>query len=186
MRKVISSVHTTLDGYIQGPRGELDWLHPLDERGEEDIAKMLEDEVDTILLGRVTWEGFQHFWPTAEGYFASLMNRHPKIVFSNPGSVEEVAWGDRGNISLVNEDVPGYIRELKQRRGKDMVILASGGLVSSLLGHGLVDELRIQVHPVVIGSGKPLFQDIRHNIGLTLANAKPYPSGSTLLTFVPK
>jgi dihydrofolate reductase len=183
VRKIIVSVHTTLDGYTEGANGELDWLQPLDEDGEADIASMLENEVDTILLGRVTYHGFSYFWPTAEGSFADLMNKTPKIVFARPGSITEVAWGDWGNVELINSDVKQRVQDLKAQKGKDMVTLGSANLVSSFLSLGLIDELRLQVHPVVLGAGKPLFQDIKERVGLELAQAKSYPTGSTLLTY---
>ena len=183
MRKIIASIHSTLDGFISGLNGELDWLMPLDEKGEADITHMLEKEVDTILLGRVSYEGFITYWPTADGHFADLMNKTPKIVFTKSGELKDVAWGDWGNIDLIDHNVEEKVKKLKAQDGKAMVTLGSATLVSSFLNLGFIDELRIQVHPVILGGGKPLFQDIKTRVVLELVNTKNYPSGSVLLTY---
>jgi dihydrofolate reductase len=186
MRKLIASVHTTLDGYVSGPDGELDWLMPLDDDGEADISRMLDTEIDTILLGPVTYEGFTQFWPTAEGAFAELMNKNPKIVFSRPGRFDEgVGWGDWDNATLVEgdrEEIREHVDKLKTQDGRDMVILSSAGLVSSFLDLGLIDELRVQVHPFVLGRGKQLFQKTRR-AALDLVDVKRYPTGPVLMTY---
>src|SRR5262245_40092612 len=156
MRRIIASVNTSLDGCMEGPRGEgdLDWLMPFVPEGIPAVQRLLAEEIDTILLDRVTYRGFAGYWPEQADEFADLMHRHPQRRFASPGSLDATPWGDYGNARLIDTDVEQRVRALKAEPGKDMVILASGGLASSFLGLGLVDELRIAVVPVVLGAGK--------------------------------
>jgi dihydrofolate reductase len=185
MRRIIASVNTTLDGYMEGPNGEgdLGWLMPHVPEAVPDSQQMLAKEIDTILLGRLTYQGLSQYWPFEEGEFADVMNNPPKIVFGSPGSLNEVTWGKYDNASLVDEDVEAKVRELKETDGKDMALVASGGLASSFLNLGLVDELRIVVCPVVLGEGKPYFRGIGKQVALELVEAKPYPGGATSMTY---
>jgi dihydrofolate reductase len=185
MRRIIAHVNTTLDGYMEGPKGEgdLGWLMPYVPESVPDAQAMLVDEIDTILLGRRTYEGFASYWPFEEGEFADAMNNPLKLVFASPASLTETPWGDFGNAELVDRDVEGRVRELKAGAGKDMVISASGGLASSFLNLGLVDELRIGVCPVVLGKGLQYFRGIDEQVTLERTEAKPYPSGATLMTY---
>jgi dihydrofolate reductase len=180
VRRVIASVATTLDGYLEGPGGEGDlaWLMPHVEDSLADNAAMLADETDTIVLGRRTYEGFSQYWPGQEGEFAELMNTPPKLVFSR--SLTEVGWGSHANAELADED---RLRDLKAEDGKAAVILASGGLVSNLLALGLVDELRIVVIPVLLGAGLKYLRGIERQVELELACVKSYPKGSVRLTY---
>ena len=185
MRRIIATVNTTIDGYMEGPNGEgdLGWMMPFVEDLLADNARLLASEIDTILLGRRTYNGFSQYWPGQEDEFAALMNTPPKLVFASPGSLAEVGWGAYDNAELVDRDVEERVRELKARDGKDMVILASGGLVSSFLGLGLVDELQIVVVPVVLGAGTPYLRGVGGDVGLELADLKRYPKGSVRLTY---
>ncbi len=185
MRRIIASVNTTLDGYMEGPDGEgdLGWLMPFVPDGIADNARLLGEETDAILLGRGTYHGFAGFWPAQEGEFADLMNHPPKYVFSRGGALADPPWGSYDNAYLVEGDVEERVRAMKAEDGKDMVILASGGLVSSLLGLGLVDELRIAVCPVVLGAGKRYLRDVGRTVGLELLESKRYPGGGVLLTY---
>lgn len=185
MRRIIASVGTTVDGYMEGPGGEgdLGWLMPFVPDGLADSTELLGAETDAILLGRATYHGFGQYWPAQEGEFADLMNLPPKYVFAGPGSLTEVSWGTYGNAVLVDRDVEERVRALKAAEGKDMVILASGGLASSLLGLGLVDELRIVVCPVVLGAGKPFLRGVGRQVDIELVEAKPYPKGAVRMTY---
>ncbi len=185
MRKIITWVATTLDGYMEGPNGEgdLGWLMPYVEESLPDNSAMLGTEIATIPLRRVTYQGFSQYWPFQEREFTDLMNKPPKLVFVSAGALEELPWGTHNNAQLIDHDVEETLRDLKGQGGKDMVILASGGLASSLLGSGLIDELRIIVCPVVLGGGKRYFRDIREQVGLELADVKKYAKGSVRLTY---
>src|SRR6266566_6635618 len=181
MRKVIASPFITLDGFIAGPQGELDW----DAGGGEfdrDMLPLLLKRADTIVLGRVTYQELAAYWPfasTEDDINAELMNTVSKIVFSR--TLEQVEWGKWGNARLVKDDPAEVIAHLKQQPGKDMVIFGSGRLVSQLAQAGLIDEYQLRVNPVVLGSGKRLFPDLTERVKLKLLDSRTSPSGVVVL-----
>jgi dihydrofolate reductase len=185
MRKIIASVHITLDGILSGPAGDennmISWAMPGVQDSTPDFQKYLGD-MGTILLGRTTYEGLSQFWPTAEGEFADLMNLTPKIIFSR-GDLKEVKWGNFDTISLINNHVEDEVRKIKAQPGKDMMIFASSKLVQNFTSAGLIDEYRIVVHPVILGSGLPLFENIEGKRDLKLKSVTPYPSGAVLIQY---
>lgn len=184
MRRIIATANTTIDGYLEGPNGEGDlaWLMPFVEDITPDNANLLR-EIDAILLGRISYQGFSQHWPEQEDEFAALMNTPPKYVFASPGSLSEVTWGRYDNATLVDGGAEETVRELKSQDGRDLVILTSGGLVSSLLGLGLVDELQLVVVPVVLGAGRPYLRDLGKELAAELVHVKRYPKGSVRLTY---
>jgi dihydrofolate reductase len=138
------------------------------------------DEADTILLGRTTYEEWVPFWP-AQGTsnpMAAFFNTTPKLVAST--TLEHLEWD---GATLISEDVAGAVSAAKGDAGKDIAIFGSGTLVSSLLLDGLVDELRVMVHPIVVGSGKRLFENGREPRGLRLVGRREFPSGVVDLTY---
>ncbi len=187
MRRIITSVVLTLDGYMEGPGGDgdLGWSMPFEEDFLADSAELLGKETDTILLGRVTYQGFSEYWPFARGEFADLMNTPPKYVFASAGTLHDTPWGEYANAQLIDRNVAARVRELKEQDGRDMVILASGGLVSSFLGLGLVDEVRLIVVPVALGAGRPYLRGLTGPIGFEPADVTRYPKGSVRLAYRP-
>ena len=184
MKKVIASPFVTLDGFMAGPQGELDWNEPYyDEEMGSYIRQQFED-VDTIFLGRVTYQLFAGYWPTQgvkdDPVFAEKMNSMPKIVFSR--TLSHVEWS---NSRLVKENIPEEIARLKAQPGKDIVIDGSAGLIHSLTNLGLIDEYRLRVHPLVLGNGLPLFKDVKEKINLKLVKAQPFRSGVVILHYQP-
>src|SRR5215467_3499723 len=179
MRKVIASPFTSLDGFMSGPNGEIEWNTPYFDEEMESFVEEVLGSVDTLLFGRVTYEWFAQFWPN-EGVkqdpgHASLMNSLPKIVFSK--TLEKAEWN---NSRIVRDHIPEEIARLKAQPGKDMVIDGSPSLIHSFAQMGLIDEYRIRLHPVVLGSGKPLFKD---KTTLKLVEARPFRSGVVLLRY---
>src|SRR5207245_11009155 len=155
MRKVIASPFITLDGFIAGPQGELDWAAGGGEFDREMLPLLLK-RVDTIVLGRVTYQELAAYWPfasTEDDINAELMNTVSKLVFSR--TLEQVEWGKWGNIWLVKDDPAEVIAHLKQQPGRDMVIFGSGGLVSQVGEAVLVDECKLRVHTVGLSRGRP-------------------------------
>src|ERR671932_462796 len=156
MRQVIASEILSLDGVMESPE---QWHFPYfnEEMGEAIGESMAAS--DAMLLGRVTYEGFAAFWPAQEGSdddqeITAYMNNTPKFVVSK--TLEEpLEWQ---NSTLIKENVAEEITRLKQQPGKDISITGSGTLVRSLLKDDLLDELRLMVHPIVVGSGKRLFE----------------------------
>ena len=138
--------------------------------------------VDTLLFGRGTYQLFVQYWPTQgvkdDPVFAEKMNTLPKIVFST--TLSTVTWN---NARLVKENVAGEIDSLKQQEGKNIVIDGSPGLIHSLTRLGLIDEYRLRVHPVVLGSGVPLFKDLKERMPLQLIDSKTFQSGVMILHY---
>ncbi|GII81845.1 riboflavin biosynthesis protein RibD [Sphaerisporangium rufum] len=157
MRKIIHWVHASVDGYIDGPKGEFDWPVMGDELSA--YSETLADRSDTFLYGRGVWEGMVAFWPDAESMsdhphvlaFAPRWRATPKIVFS--ASLPADRWTQR----IVRGDLAAQVAELKAGPGTDLLLTGGSGLAAALTGLGLIDEYHIAVHPVVLGGGRPLF-----------------------------
>ena len=179
----------TLDGFIAGPNAEMDWVGQFYDEAMGNYEYDLVSAADTLLLGRVTYESFAGSWPkipedpaSPKGLveYANQLNAIRKMVFSKTLSSAE--WN---NSSLVKEVIPEEITKLKQEPGRDMVIYGSASIVQALTNLGLIDEYQLLVHPVVLGSGKPLFQDIKHKVNLKLIQTKTHPSGVVILSYQP-
>jgi dihydrofolate reductase len=187
MRRIISSVVVTLDGFLEGPggAGDIEWSGPYVDDIDADAIDLLHVASGGILLGRITYEGFRTYWPFQQGELADLINTPPKYVFGSPGTIDETPWGDHADARPIDNDVETRVRALKADDGEDLVILASGGLASSFLDLGLVDEIQLLVVPLILGSGKPYLQGISAPIGFELVDMKRYPKGSVRLTYHP-
>jgi dihydrofolate reductase len=178
MRKVIVSMFVTIDGFIAGPNGEMDWVKP-----DEEFEKYSNDQLgtmDTLLLGRVTFQMFANYWPSQTSESADILNNLPKVVFSK--TLEKVEWK---NARLVKENIAEEIQKLKQQPGKGMVIYGGSGIVSTFMQLGLIDEYRLWVHPVVLGSGKPLFKNINDRHNLKLIKSETLKKGVVVLHYQP-
>lgn len=183
MRKIIVSNYITIDGFFAGPNGELDWFVWDDEMAKFSIDQL--KTMDTILLGRVTYQLFADYWPTPAAYrenpiIAPVMNDLPKIVFSR--TLDRVEWN---NSRLVKDNIAEEIAQLKQQPGKDMVIFGSGSIVSAFAKLGMIDVYRLIVNPVVLGRGKLLFKGLDDNLKLKLLDAKAFSNGNVLLCYQP-
>jgi dihydrofolate reductase len=183
VRKVFAFILTTLDGYYEGPNQEFDfWV--VDEEFDGFAVEQL-DEVDTLVFGRVTYEGMAAYWPTPaadqdDPRVAARMNGLSKIVVSR--TLDKADWA---NTRLIKDDVSEELTKLKQQPGKDIAILGSSDLTVSLLQMGLVDEVRIMVNPVVLGAGKSVFRTAGERISLKLLKSRPFNSGNVLLYYQP-
>jgi dihydrofolate reductase len=182
MSKLVVSEFVTLDGVMEDPGGSegLDrggWAFQF-ERGPEGDKFKLDEALaaDALLLGRKTYEGFAEAWPsrTDEVGFAEKMNTMPKYVVST--SMDEAGWN---NSTVIKGDVANEVARLKQELGGDILVYGSGELVKTLMEHDLVDELVLMVFPVVLGTGKRLFQDGVDRTALKLVETKP--AGSVVI-----
>ena len=181
MRKIIVSERVTLDGFIAGLQGEMDWMEEFFDEALANYESELQKTVDTTLFGRVTYQGFESHWPMVAldpaspkglAEYAQQLNDMRKIVFSK--TLSHVEWN---NSVLLHEIDSVEITKMKQEPGQDMVIYGSASIVQTLTNLGLVDRYHLLVFPIVLGSGKPLFQDILHKVKLSLVSAKTLPSG---------
>lgn len=179
MRKIVAGLFVSLDGVVEDPQN---WHFPYfnDEMGES-VGKTM-GEADTMLLGRVTYEGFAAYWPQQgeEVEMAAHMNTIPKLVASR--TLKSVEWQ---NSTLIEGDVAEALTKMKSQPGKNIGITGSVVLVRSLLRAGVLDELVLLVHPIVVGKGQKLFEDMEEQIPLKLASSKTFSTGVLELTYVP-
>lgn len=177
MRKVIATEYVTLDGVMDEPGT---WSFPF---WNDELAKYKYDELfasDALLLGRVTYQGFAAAWPTMTGTgdFGERMNSLPKYVASR--TLNTVEW----NASLIKGDVAEEVAKLKQQPGQDILLAGSGDLLHTLMQHGLIDEYRLLLHPIVLGSGKRLFRE-GNSTTLKLIETQTFSSGVIALSYQP-
>ena len=189
MRKVILQEFVSLDSLAAGPNDSVDFV-PAATKGDKSFGKeqmKLMASVDTILLGRVTYEMFASHFPNVtkgkEKAFADKLNSIPKIVFSK--TLKEAPWGDWEAAKIVKNTAVKEIAKLKKRSGKDMVIWGSLSIAQAAIKAGLIDEYRLVICPVVLGSGRPLFLDEVDSFGLKLKKAKSFDRGAVQLKYKP-
>lgn len=179
MSRIVATEYMSLDGVFEEPGH---WSFPF---WSDEAAKFKFDELfasDAMLLGRKTYEGFAAAWPTMtdEAGFSDRMNGLPKYVVST--TLDTAEWN---NSHLIKENVVEEIAKLKQEPGQDILLAGSGQLLHTLLQNNLVDELRIMLHPVVLGSGARLFQDGIDTRVLKLTGTQTFGSGIVILHYEP-
>ena len=180
MRKVVSGLFISLDGVTEAPN---EWQFDHFDQGMEEFMGAMLAEQDAVLLGRVTWEQWAGYWPSStDEPFASYINNVPKYVFSK--TLNDVsAWQ---NSTLLKGDLAAEIGRLKQEPGKNLGVAGSVGLVRSLFEAGLLDELSLAIHPVVVGKGDRLFREGMDLKRLSLVSSKVTPTGVAILTYQPR
>lgn len=183
MRKIIIHNLTTLDGFFEGPRREIDW-HQVDAEFNDYSIDLLKS-VDTLLFGRVTYELMASYWPTEaaledDPIVAGYMNNLAKVVVSR--TLKNVDWN---NSRLIKDHVVEEISKLKKEPGKDIAIFGSSDLAVALIPAGLIDDIRLFVNPLFLGAGKPLFQGMKDRLNLKLVKTKPLKSGVVGLFYEP-
>ncbi len=188
MRRLVAAEYVTIDGVMQDPGGvgEIErggWSSPY---WNDELANYQSDQLfasDALLLGRKTFAGFAAAWPgreETEGEFAVRMNSLQKFVVSR-SLKEPLEW----NGTLLRGDVAEEVGRLKQEPGQDILIYGSGKLVNSLMAHNLIDVYRLMVHPIVLGTGNPLFEDGTAMTSLKLTDSKTTNTGVVMLTYEP-
>jgi dihydrofolate reductase len=189
MPRIITTTWVTLDGFIAGPNGEMDWVGQFYDDAMGAYESDLVNAADTLLLGRVTYESFAVSWPhvpdnpdapEGEKVYARRLNAMRKVVVSR--TLDRAEWN---NSTLLRAVTPEAIEQLKRESGGDIVIYGSASLVHTLTNLGAIDEYQVLVHPVILGGGKPLFGDVNGQVTLKLVNSKTHPSGVVLLTYQP-
>ncbi len=185
MGRIVVTEFVSLDGVIEDPGGSENfkhsgWSFEID-RGEGTQFKLDETmSSEALLLGRVTYEGFAEAWPSREGEFADKFNAMPKYVVSS--TLENPEWN---NSTVLAGDVVEEVTKLRQEQGGDIVVHGSARLVQTLLEHDLVDELRLMVFPVVLGTGKRVFGETSDKKRLRLVDSKVVGDGVTILIYEP-
>jgi dihydrofolate reductase len=184
MGKIVVTEFVSLDGVVEDPGGSEDfkyggWSFEFD-RGDEGNRFKLEETMgsEALLLGRVTYEGFAKAWPSREGEFADKFNTMPKYVVSS--TLESPDWA---NSTVLKGDVAEEVAKLRRERDGDIVIHGSPSLAQTLLEHDLVDELRLMVFPVVLGTGKRLFGETSDKKRLQLVDSKVVGDGVAILVY---
>jgi dihydrofolate reductase len=177
MRKVIYAMFASLDGYIEDRSGTLDWSIPDEELHR--YVNELERDVDTYLYGRRLYETMAAYWPTAESdpdatdytvEYARIWNPMSKVVFSK--TLQHVSHNSR----LVREDIAAEVARLKAQPGKDLT-LGGADIAASFFRLGLVDEVQVYIHPVILGGGKPMFRNLEDALHLRLMDVRTFSSG---------
>ena len=184
MGKIVVTEFVSLDGVIEAPGGGEDFKHAgwtfEISRGEEGDKFKLDETMDSeaLLLGRITYEGFAKAWPSMEGDFADKFNSMPKYVVSS--TLRDPEWT---NSTVISGDPVAEVLELKDRLDGNIVVHGSAQLVQTLVENDLVDELRLMVFPVVLGTGKKLFAETSDKKPLKLADTKTVGDGVAILTY---
>ncbi len=187
MRKLILEEWMSLDGFVADKNGQLDFFTSLtpdqNKYSDQDQLKFLET-IDTIVLGRKTYELFVQFWPTAttdQEVIADRLNEIKKVVFSN--TISDAPWGKWNRAQIISGEAADAIRTLKELQGKDMVLWGSISLAQSLMKENLIDEYHIQISPVLTGGGRPLFQNNTDFKNLHLKDVRKYNTGTVFLNY---
>ena len=188
MGKIVVTEFVSLDGVMEAPGGGEDykhagWTFEIDRGDEGDKFKLDETLTsEALLLGRVTYEGFAAAWPsrTDEVGFADKFNSMPKYVVSS--TLEDPEWN---NSTVLRGDVATEVANLREQYDGDIVVHGSARLVQTLIDHDLVDELRLMVFPVVLGSGKRLFGETSNKTPLRLTDSKMVGGGVAILIYEP-
>lgn len=169
-------MYVSLDGVVENPA----WTGPFWNDQLSDLQGEYLYSSDALVLGRVTYEGFAAAWPSMEeatGDFGKKMNSMPKHVASR--TLSEAGW----NATILQGDVAGAVAALKGEDGGDLLVYGSGDLVDELTRHRLIDEYRLMVHPVIVGTGKKLFQGLTETVDLKLADTVTTDTGVAVLTY---
>jgi dihydrofolate reductase len=179
MRKIILNLAITFDGFIEGPNGELDWLVRDEETDFGDILAEILSDKDIIFYGRISYDKWGNFQPEANASQKTkdaykLMHSKTKYVFS------KTKTGDNTHAIFINSNIKEKVVEIKQQPGKDIWLYGRAKIVTTFLNLDLIDEYRLAVHPVILGKGKPLFQNIEERHKLKLVDVKGYKSGVIL------
>ena len=191
MRRIVSLVHVSLDGFAAGPNDELDWISYDNEL--EQYAHSLHAMTDAVIWGRRTYQGMAGYWLTVPGNPASTpaeleharwLDNATKIVVSR--TLDRIDWNNAQNTLLIKDNIAEEINKIKQQPGKDIWFLGSTMLAQTFMQLDLIDEYRININPTVLGRGKPLFASGTRAMPLKLLESRAFKSGVVALRFEPE
>jgi dihydrofolate reductase len=180
MKKTVLDLAVTLDGYIEGPNGEIDWCIMDDDMDFDGFLS----GIDTIFYGRVSYDKWGNFQPytnasSTEQMIWKEVHSKNKFVFSSQSRQDNKA-------TFISSDIAEKVNEIKKQGGKDIWLYGGASLIKTFIQLGLIDIYRLSVHPIVLGSGKPLFEDLKERIGLKLIETNIFKSGVVQLIYEPK
>jgi dihydrofolate reductase len=182
MRKLKLQVQMTVDGYIAGPNGEMDWMVFNWDNEINKYVTELTEPVDTIVLGRKLAQGFIPHWAShPEEAGADKFNSTKKVIFTK--TLDKSEWD---NTVLAKGDLVDEINRLKNQDGQDIIAYGGATFVSALIKHGLIDELHLFINPAVIGSGMSIFKELDSKQMLTLVKSTAFECGIVILQYAPK
>jgi dihydrofolate reductase len=185
MRKIISFMHISLDGFVAGPNGEMNWIK-VDEELFDYIGKRI-GETDTALYGRKTYEMMEGYWPTAGNEpdaskhdieHSTWYNKAHKIVIS-----KSLKDADLPDTTIISDNIAGKINEIKHQGGTEILLFASPMATHALIQQNLIDGYWLFVNPIILGQGIPLFADIKDQIKLKLLTTRQFTCGVTELNY---
>jgi dihydrofolate reductase len=185
MRKIIYWVHASIDGHIAGPNGEFDW--PTVGPELFGYSEAMNEQVDTLMYGRVVWNVMAAYWPTADAdpattddharAFAPFWRQTPKVVVSR--TLEKADWDTR----VIGKNLGEEVAELKRQPGKDILLTGGAQVAASLTELGLLDDYRIVVHPIALGGGPRLLPELTDRVGMALVDSRTFDSKTVLLRY---
>lgn len=180
MRKVIVDLAVTLDGFIEGPNGEIDWCIMDEDMNFDGFLS----SIDTIFYGRISYDLWGNFQPqgnvtSPEQRIWKEIHLKKKYVFSRQGKKDEKA-------SFITNDITNKVNEIKTKPGKDIWLYGGAGLIKTFIQLNLIDIYQISIHPIVLGKGKPLFDDIDERIPLRLLKTNTFKSGVVQVIYEPE
>lgn len=177
-RKIILDLAVTLDGFIEGPKGEVDWCIMDADMGFNDLLS----QIDTILYGRKSYDLWGEYVPANEASNTEKelwksVHSKKKYVFSRTQRPKD------NKVTLINDNILEGVNGLKNKPGKDIWLYGGASLITTFINLGLIDEYRLSIHPVILGDGKPLFIDINQRLNLKLVDTKRFSSGVVQLCY---
>lgn len=179
MKKVILDLAVSLDGFIEGPKGEIDWCIMDDDMDFEGFLS----GIDTIFYGRVSYDAWGNYQPgatatRAEQSLWKAVHEKKKYVFSGQHRLDD-------NATFIPANLASAVSSIKNERGKDIWLYGGASLINSFIREGLIDQYRISVHPIALGAGKPLFEDLKERMALRLIKTNVFHSGVVQLIYEP-
>lgn len=186
MRRLILKMSISLDGFVAGPNGESDWMHRSRDEGGRSWVEETLCSAGLHVMGRRTYSDMAGYWPTSTMPLAAPMNEIPKAVFTRQASLDlGASSGSWAEAEVVNGDLATEIGRLKQQPGKDILAHGGAGFAQSLAASDLIDEYRLVVHPVALGSGLPLFAQLPKPLHLELRATTLFRSGAVAQVYRP-